>query len=188
MENKLIIKMNNYRYPLNYITNDSICIEIGVWQGKFSNEILKKNPKKLYMIDPWLFQKPEKVGTKWYSGIIAKNQKDMDNIYLDNIQKYACNYKINFLKGKSDNILPLLDEEYFDWIYIDGNHEEEFVYNDLVNSLRIIKNGGYITGDDVLWKNDNGIHTVKKSLENFVNKYNLPCKVNDDQFVIKINK
>jgi len=175
-------------FPLSYIKSGYVCMEIGVWVGSFSNEILEKNPRILYLLDPWLFQEPNDVGTKLYSGIVTKNQIDMDNIYLENIKKFACNDKVKFLKGKSDEILPKLNEEFFDWIYIDGNHEEDFVYRDLVNSLRIIKNGGYINGDDVLWKNDNGIQTVKKALEKFVKDYKVNCSVKDGQFVIKILK
>lgn len=178
----------NRNFPLSYIKAGSVCMEIGVWMGGFSNEILNKNPRTLYLLDPWLYQEPKEVGNKLYSGIVAKNQKEMDNIYLSIINKFSCNDKIKVLKGKSNIILPLLEEEFFDWIYIDGNHEEEFVYRDLINSLRIIKNGGYITGDDVLWKNDNGILTVKKALEKFVNEYNLNCTVKEGQFVIKVNK
>jgi hypothetical protein len=81
-----------------------------------------------------------------------------------------------------------MEENFFDWIYIDGNHEKEFVYRDLVNSLHLIKNNGYITGDDVSWSNDNGELTVKKSLELFINKYKFDCQIKNNQFVIKIIK
>jgi hypothetical protein len=177
-------------FPLESITNDSICMEIGVWKGHFSKQILSKKPKRLYLVDPWLYQDPEIVGNKWYSGIAAKKQQDMDDIYYNNVWKFACreDVDVRLIKGKSDDILPLLPENHFDWVYIDGNHEYDFVYRDLINCLRLVKNGGFITGDDVLWPNDDGILTVKKALEQFVKDYKQNCTVKDGQFVIKVVK
>ena len=45
-----------------------------------------------------------------------------------------------------------------------------------------------ITGDDYLWKNNNGIQTVKKAVDEFVVKYDLDITIYSyGQFVI-INK
>ena len=33
-----------HREPLKYITNESVCVEIGVWKGDFSKQILNMNP------------------------------------------------------------------------------------------------------------------------------------------------
>jgi hypothetical protein len=55
---------------------------------------------------------------------------------------------------------------------------------DLENSRLKVKNNGYITGDDYLWRNNNGIKTVNE----FVVKYDLDLKIYSyGQFVI-INK
>ena len=41
---------------LEMIPKDSVCVEIGVWKGKFSKQILDKvKPEKLHLIDPWKF-------------------------------------------------------------------------------------------------------------------------------------
>jgi cephalosporin hydroxylase len=39
-------------------------------------------------------------------------------------------------------------DEYFDWIYIDGNHQYEFVLLDLESYYPKVKAGGSIVGDD----------------------------------------
>ena len=38
---------------LEFIKAGSIGAEIGVWQGFTSEKFLKRNPEKLYLIDPW---------------------------------------------------------------------------------------------------------------------------------------
>jgi cephalosporin hydroxylase len=39
-------------------------------------------------------------------------------------------------------------DEYFDWIYIDGNHQYEFVLLDLESYYPKVKAGGFLVGDD----------------------------------------
>jgi hypothetical protein len=39
-------------------------------------------------------------------------------------------------------------DEYFDWVYIDGNHLYEFVKDDLESFYRKVRSGGFIAGDD----------------------------------------
>ena len=64
-----------------------------------------------------------------------------------------------FAKGVSDETVVVqrqpsetasceFRDEYFDWVYIDGNHLYGFVKKDLEFYLPKIKRGGYITGDD----------------------------------------
>ena len=43
----------------DFISRDSICVEVGVWRGYNAEEILKSNPKKLYLVDPWVNQSQE---------------------------------------------------------------------------------------------------------------------------------
>src|SRR5262249_30222670 len=51
-------------------------------------------------------------------------------------------------RANSADTLPSFPDEYFDWVYIDGNHLFEFVRNDLELSFRKVKVGGYVAGDD----------------------------------------
>jgi SAM-dependent methyltransferase len=203
LDNKLnnIYKKNNYfpfipefklnyekfRSPLNLITSNSICCEIGVWKGDFSKQILKRNPKKLYLIDPWAFQKNNK--GKWYSGLIAKNEKDMNNIY-DDVVKYMLKYKNSCIIRKySKDALHDFNDNYFDWIYIDGDHEYNSVFNDLELSFKKIKNDGFLTGDDYFWTNCDKVYTVQRAVNDFLKKTDLSCIVDQNgQFIIKVKK
>jgi hypothetical protein len=49
------LKKNPRSHVLNLIRNGDICAEIGVWKGSFSQQLLRKKPKKLHLIDPWLY-------------------------------------------------------------------------------------------------------------------------------------
>jgi len=155
-----------YRPVLDFITPNSICAEIGVWKGHFSNQILEKNPKRLYLIDPWLFQ-PE-FPHKWYGGLKATDQIDMELIYQGVLKKFNPSPNVHIIRDKSDQAFRLFENDFFDWIYIDGNHEYDFVLNDLKNAYLKVKVDGLITGDDYNWENPQRIPTVQEAVQDFL--------------------
>jgi predicted O-methyltransferase YrrM len=52
-----------------------------------------------------------------------------------------------------------------DWVYIDGNHNEPFVGNDLALCLRKVKPNGIITGDDYNWQAEQSGAPVRRAVE-----------------------
>lgn len=57
-------------------------------------------------------------------------------------------------KATSEQILPLLQPEAYDLIYIDGSHLARDVLCDMVYAWRLLKAGGLLFCDDYLWKPD----------------------------------
>ena len=58
---------------------------------------------------------------------------------------------MNVIIGYSQNELKKLNKNYYDFIYIDGDHTNEGVFIDSVLSFPLLKNGGIIIFDDYLW-------------------------------------
>ena len=121
--------------PINYL-------EIGVSEGANVRIVAKSycnHPNsKIYCVDPWkdYDEYPE-----------YKGQQDVKyNTAMNNISPYAD--KCILHRGFSDNIVPTFPDNYFDIIYVDGNHETDYVYRDGVMSFQKIKTGGYIIFDD----------------------------------------
>jgi hypothetical protein len=87
------------------------------------------------------------------------------------------------------SFLRSCDDDYFDVIYVDGDHTAQAVYNDLVESYRVIKDGGLLMGHDYHY-NIGG--EVVYAVTNFCNKYNQTIEyIADDgcpSFAIKIKK
>jgi len=153
---------------LELMPKNSVCLEIGVWKGALSKLILKVvKPQKLYLIDPWTFQAEFK--ERWYGGALAENQVDMDEIYNDVLNKFGKYENVIINRDYSEKVVIKFKDNYFDWIYLDGNHEYEFVKKDLELYLPKLKPGGYIVGDDYLWGEQYG-YPVKKAINEFENQ------------------
>jgi hypothetical protein len=126
------------------LPKDMIVCEIGVFKGEFSEKLLTKtNPKELHLID--LFE-----------GVVPSGDKDGNNMVYANLnneyqiltEKYNNNPTITIHKGSSHDILKKFKDNYFDMIYIDGDHSYEGVSKDLEVSYDKVKSGGYICGHD----------------------------------------
>jgi hypothetical protein len=156
---------------LEMMPKGSVCAEIGVWKGGFSKRILKRvEPTSLHLIDPWEFIEDEGYERAIYGGKEAKNQADMDRIFENVRLRFADEIAsgiVHLHRGKSAETGAGFPDDYFDWVYIDGNHLYEFVRDDLVTYHDKVKPGGYIAGDDYgtpgWWRGG-----VKKAVDEFV--------------------
>lgn len=70
-------------------------------------------------------------------------------LFLHNIASLPSTITCQHLRGQSDNLLPLLNNETFDVVFIDADHAYTPVLKDIKNSLRLVKDGGVICGDDL---------------------------------------
>ena len=78
----------------------------------------------------------------------ALQKNKVFDLFLHNVR---CSHNIDTIypiKGPSNTILPLMHQESFDMVYVDGNHSYSSVKNDLINSSKLIKEGGILCGDD----------------------------------------
>src|SRR6187401_567242 len=96
---------------LDLMPKDGVCAEIGIFRCDFSALIIEKTqPKILHLID-----------------IDSCATERAHNKFRDEIH----NQKIKVHLGNSPAILALMPDEYFDWLYIDGDHTYEGAKADL---------------------------------------------------------
>lgn len=130
----------------------SICAEIGVYKGSFSAKVLEiVRPSRLHLIDPWKYEPAAAYGEAWYGGEKGGNQENMDAIYQSVLRRFGPwiqSGTVQVHRAASSDAAAVLPDNYFDWIYVDGNHRYEFVKNDLEAYCSKVKAGGYIAGDD----------------------------------------
>ena len=163
--------------------NDPSILEIGIHRGDFSKQLISKfNPKKLYLVDPWIAYDDFIYKNSWYGNSDKSNQKIQDKYYLDLLkyfEKKIYEKRVEVHRKTSDDFF-LTNKNTFDLIYIDGNHLFEFVKRDIFNSLKFITEEGIIMLDDYALKGwwDDGItkavnfHKKEKNIK-IIRKHNI---------------
>ncbi len=130
------------QFTLDFIQPQAVCAEIGVWKGEFSKEILKREPSKLYLIDPW--KSIADVPERWH----AAPQEEMDKVYNEVIGAFGGRDNVEVVRKFSADAAADIQDGSLDWVYVDGDHSYEFVKQDLELWWPKLKPGGCICGDD----------------------------------------
>ena len=157
---------------LQQMPKGSVCAEVGVYKGDFSEHILRTvRPSKLHLIDPWHYETSTAYSRTWYGGKIGVSQGHMDAMYRAVLSKFRREIAAGIVvvhRASSADVLPAFPLEYFDWLYIDGNHSYDFVRADLELGMRVLKPGGFLAGDDYHdkgWWEDGVIRAVDEMRE-----------------------
>jgi len=161
--------------------------EIGVWEGNFSRRILEIcEPAELHLIDPWLYQ-PEFGNTGFGR---KKNEHLMEVKYQDVVAAFKDDARVKIHRATSEEALSALPDGSLDWVYIDGNHNEPFVGNDLALCLRKVKADGIITGDDFNWQAEASGAPVKRAVEAMVAELGDQAKLTlmANQYIIELKR
>ena len=180
-------------FLLQSLPKNSVGLEIGVNNGDFSERILEiAQPKKLHLIDPWKFFNTDSMIDTPYGKGSVYNQLEMDKKF-ENVKKRFSNEILNrqivIHRGFSDEIMPTFENNYFDWVYVDGNHLYDYVKKDLQLCYEKTKNHSLITGDDyydTFQENDWSEGGVKKAVDEFINLKKLALiQIKNHQFISK---
>jgi hypothetical protein len=133
--------------------------EIGVLAGVFAYHVLlPEDPLKLYLIDPWKYglQKDMEIV------ITDEAQKGRDAFYENVRDTFSTYPNVEIIRKKSEDAVHLFADNYFDYVYIDGEHSYNAVWRDLTNYFPKLKVGGRIIGDDYGWAG------IREAVDEFV--------------------
>ena len=128
----------------NTIKNPIHGAEIGVAYGGNSFNLLNKFTNlNLYSIDPYVKYSEE---DKMSDNVEGQNGDELYSIVSD-ILKENFKERSVFIRGTSSYLTEIPDE-FFDFIFIDGDHSYEGALKDINNSFSKIKKTGILIGDD----------------------------------------
>lgn len=137
-------------FLLRRLPRGSVGAEIGVYRGDFSARILQVvYPSMLHLIDPWEYQ--EEYAEALYGGRAEDGQAEMDRIYDSVLDRFAgarAEGRVSVHRGSSVDVANEIPDRSLDWVYIDGNHEYEYVLEDLRIYHEKVRPGGLLAGDD----------------------------------------
>lgn len=152
-----ILPLHNYNKPITYL-------EIGTFYGanilSVADSYASHKDSILHCIDPW----EDYADYSEYKG----QQSSIYNTFVANIEKSNKKDNIVIHHGYSHQLLSTFDDNMFDIIYIDGNHEPEYVLEDAVLSFRKLKKDGILIFDDYGW---GGPELTKRGIDGFLSGY-----------------
>ena len=129
-----IIKDNNYK----------IGVEIGVAYGGHSESILMNSDvEKLYGIDPYKNYKDYEGDTQNFE---QKKLDDIHDMVVGRLSYY--NNRFELIRDYSDNCIDKFVDDSLDFVYIDGNHFEDYVRRDVFSWWPKVRVGGILSGHD----------------------------------------
>jgi hypothetical protein len=151
-------------------------IEVGVQSGYFSKEILDSTTDfHLIALDSWR--------------TIEEGYREGGNVDIENHIKNLTN-TLNILTADHDGRFTIMRElcevachffkdELFDFIYLDANHSEAFVSEELKRWYPKLKPGGLIAGHDYVTRPGDQAFGVKDAVDKFFKEKNLKFEVCD---------
>jgi predicted O-methyltransferase YrrM len=155
----VLVKPDEYQEkPIRYLEIGAHC---GVNTICVAATYAKHPDSILYAVDPWEDYKDYPEYKELQDANYLAFQQNLD-VFHD------LKSKIKPVKGYSHDVLPTFPNDYFDIIYIDGNHQPEYVLEDGVLSFRKVKPGGLIIFDDY---NYLGLDCTKRGVDAFLTAY-----------------
>lgn len=122
--------------------NAEIAVEVGVAGGWYSSILMAKNPQmKLYGVDPWVPYRgyTDYTKTSTFSKLLGEAE--------GRLLKYP-NYE--FLKEFSMDALKRFEDDSLDFVYIDANHGNPYVSQDINEWYKKVRPGGILAGHDYI--------------------------------------
>ena len=136
-----LVPIEHRLFLLEDLPKNSICAEIGVFEGTFSYKIIEIcKPKKIYLIDN-NFQPNFHINKKYFKCEYIEIQNKFENIKLQ--------------------------DNYFDWVYLDTDHLINSTLNQLNKCFKKVKKDGFICGDDYT----NEYRSLMIAVDIFLKKY-----------------
>lgn len=166
-----------YRTADNWLTALSVpsglirYLEVGTFYGanllSVGRTYAAHPDSRMVCIDPWV----DYSDYCEYKG----QQNDIYETFQRNLEASGQKEKITVVRGFSHSEIPKFEDESFDIIYIDGNHEPEYVCEDAVLAFRKLKVGGTMIFDDYGW---GGPNLTQRGIDGFRSAYHK--RINND--------
>lgn len=143
-------------------------VEIGTHRGEFAKVLLDSwNGKKLHCVDPWTVPEGYEDQAKLLWGGATNRQEDFE------VAKTLHDFhpgRVEFYAMRSEDALTQLVLNSLDFVYVDGDHRQDYVFHDLVTWWHMLKPGGVLAGHD--WIQPGESHSwaaeIQQALHQFV--------------------
>ena len=125
-------------------TSEMRMIEIGSYVGE-STLMFANNFKEVVSVDPYI--------NDYDLSDLACLYAPFDVVYAEFLKNTLPLPNVKSIRDTSTNAFPILNQQQWDMVYIDGLHTVDGVYYDITHYKTIIKPGGFVCGHDYAWGN-----------------------------------
>jgi len=126
---------------------NGITAEVGVAFGDFSRKILDAlSPQIFFAID--LFYHTDLSSNFWGRDDFTRDNMPHRQWYENRFKMEIKTGKVETRQGLSWECLAQFPDDYFDYLYLDADHNYQSVKNDIEALKRKVKNGGFIQFND----------------------------------------
>lgn len=122
-------------------------VEIGTHQGFFAREFMERFNGSIVLVDPWDTCEKGLNGLfyPYFSAETTTREADME-IAISKMAKFGS--RVVFVRSTGDEALQHFRDESVGFVYIDGLHDYESVYNDIWKWWEKVSPGGVLAGHD----------------------------------------
>lgn len=120
-------------------------VEVGVYLGEFSYELLRTYRGTLYLVDPW--NSPNCEGS-----LVGGEQH-----YQEVVKKFKDNHQVQLIRQYSQEAVVLFQDESLEMVYLDAEHTYDGVTGDIHLWWPKVKPGGILSGHDILFYDHIGV-------------------------------
>jgi hypothetical protein len=168
-------------------------VEIGTFLGQsttYMAELIKKSRKKisfdtidLYWLIPHTINNYKEAGHPksfydYYNNIIKEWDMNIVDVVKHPLRVLRVDKYVNFITCDEKYSHKIYEDNLIKFLWIDGDHGADVVYNHLVNFWPKLKSGGYIGGDDIHYKE------VLDDVKKFSKEYDVKVKYDYNSFLI----
>lgn len=146
-------KVNKTRSQfLEVIPKGGICAELGVQKGNHAVDMINIiGPSKLFLVD--------------IDMSLAVNESDQTSLFSKkSIENNSWDF-VELIESDSIKAADVFEDDFFDFIYVDGDHSYEGCLGDIQSWLPKLKTGGMMAGHDYQFNIDHSIKRVSELLE-----------------------
>jgi len=138
-------------------------VEVGTDTGRYAKDLCEGLANlKLTTIDPFL---------PYTEGDEIKDEQRSEAIYLEAVERLK-NFNCEVVRKTSMEAIKDFEDNSLDFVFIDGNHEYEYVLEDITEWSRKVKVGGIVYGHDYT-ENKNRKYGVIEAVNKYVSDNNI---------------
>jgi Methyltransferase domain len=147
---------------IQLVPKNAVWAEVGVYKGDFSQIVLDTcSPSLYYLIDNWKFDpnehNPFQESTENFSNFAGRVHWEhygddpnahQERNYQSVINRFSSVPCVRVVRARSVEGIESLPDAHLDVIYIDANHQYEYVLRDMIHARKKLKPGGIMLMDD----------------------------------------